>query len=245
MAISFNTGATANGGGTSASSLGITIPAGVLVNDVILLVVEDFSSGTTPGISLSSTGGAFTQIGSTQIGGGGASGFNSAGAIYYRVATAADPGATVTATATGTGGQNFWAIALAAYTGARTPSPVDVSGGANAAASPLNFPALTTGIAGDWAIYLEAFGESTNGTFTGPSGTTTRETTENGGVGAGIWDSNGSVGGAGTGIGGSSFQFSSTSATVWLDGFTVGLAPPSVPDTQVQPRIPHPLWWQL
>ena len=228
MAISFNTAASANGAGVSETSQNLTIPAGVLAGDVMLLVINGFSNGASGSVtvSASSTGTAFTQIGSQQVGGAGASGFNTFGAIFDAVASSTDAGKVITATINNPGGSNFIAMSMAAYTGASNTAPIDVSGGTNSATSPLTFPAETTTVAGDWAIYLSAFGESTNATFTGPSGTSTRTTTESGGVGSGIWDSNASVGGAGTGIGGASFQFSSTSTTVWLTGFTIGLSPP-------------------
>ena len=226
MAISFNTATSTNGAGASTASLNITIPAGVLAGDVVLLVVHGFQNVSASNtLQATSTGTAPVQI-STQQQSPLASGFWADGAIFRVIASATDAGKVITASFTDNR-SSLWALALAAYTGASNSTPVDVSNGTSSGTSPLTFPALTTTITGDWAIYLSAFGESTNATFTGPSGTTNRASTENGGVGAGIWDSNGSVGSAGTGIGGASFQFSSTSTTVWLTGFTVGLAPPS------------------
>ena len=216
--ITYNTGAVSP---NPSPSTALTIPAGVLAGDVMLLIVNGFTNGTGPVLTVSSTGTAFTQIGATQAGGSG-SGYTAYGGAYYAVATSADAGKIISASVSG-GGSPFMCSVLAAYTGASTTAPVDVSGGANSASSPLTFPAKTTGAAGDWAVYLAAWGEAANGDYTGPSGTI-REALESGGVGCGIWDSNGSAGGSGTGIGGGGETFASTAATVWLTGFTIGLA---------------------
>ena len=226
MPISFNTAAAANGGGVSQASFTLTIPAGVHAGDVVELVVHGFQNVDALGIlQASSTGTAPVQIGPQQQSPL-ASGFWADGAAFRFVASATDPGKVITASFTDSRSA-LWALALVAHPGASTSSPIDVSGGIASGSSPLTFPAETTTVAGDWAIYLAAFGESVNGSFIGPAGTTLRISTENGGVGAAIWDSNGSVGGAGTGIGGAAFQLSSTAGTVWLTGFTIGLAPPS------------------
>lgn len=229
MAISFNTGTT--GAGTT------TIPAGVLAGDVMLLVVNGFSNGVSPVVSVSSTGTAFTQIG-PQVQGGSASGFSSYGAIFYAVASATDAGKVITASITGGGGPSF-ATALAAYTGASNSAPIDVSNGAGSGVSPLAFPTLITGQAGDWAISLSAYGEGSGGGVTVSSGTLRENHEPSFGVGAGIWDSNGSVGGSGTSIGGNTV--SSAAGSVWLTAFTVGLAPPSAATGgTVQPRATVP-----
>ena len=220
MAISFNTSTHLNSTQTASNTL--TIPAGVLAGDVMILVLNGFSSGTSPALSVSSTGTAFTQIGSTQAGGT-ASGFTTYGAIYYAVASSTDAGKVLTLSISG-GGTSFICAALAAYTGASNASPIDVSGGVASASSPLTVPARTTTVTGDWAVYASAFGENPGALFTAPGGITQREKTEVNGVGAGIWDSNGSVGSSGTSIGG--INFTSTAGTLWLTGFTIGLAPP-------------------
>ena len=222
----FRTAGSANGGGVSQTSFPLTIPAAVQAGDVVWVVVHGFQNVSAVNtLQLSSTGTAPVQVGPQQQSPQ-ASGFWADGAIFRFVASATDAGKTLTASFTDNR-TALWAVALAAYSGASNSNPVDVSGGAASGSSPLSFPAETTGVAGDWAIYLSAFGESTNASFTGPAGTTLRTSTESGGVGAAIWDSNGSVGNTGTSIGGAAEQLSSTAATVWLTAFTVGLAPPS------------------
>ena len=234
MPVSFNTATSNNGGGVSQASLSLTIPAGVLAGDILLLAVHGFQNVSAVNtLQASSTGTTPVQV-STQQQSPLASGFWADGAIFRVVASATDAGKVLTASFADSR-TALWALALAAYTGASGSSPVDVSGGTATGTSPLTFPAETTSIAGDWAIYLAPFAESTNASFTGPAGTTNRASTENGGVGCAIWDSNGSVGGAGTGIGGAAFQLSSTAATVWLTGFTAGLAPPTTPAGLVLP----------
>lgn len=234
MAITYNTGAVSPSPNTTNV---LTIPAGVLAGDVMLLVVNGFAPTAGASLTVSSTGTAFTQIGSTQAGGAGASGYYAYGGIYYAVASSTDHGKVISVSVSG-GGSTFVCCALTAYTGASNSAPIDVSGGTNAASSPLTFPAETTGVANDWAVYLSAWGESSNASYTGPSGTTSREAVEAGGVGCGIWDSNGSVGGSGTSIGGSGKTFSSTAGTVWLTGFTIGLAPPGTAAAATVPRQP-------
>lgn len=221
MAISFNTAATAPS--VQASSTTLTIPAGVLSGDVMILVVNGFSSGASVSLTVSSTGTAFTQIGTTQQGGT-ASGFTTYGGIYYAVASGTDAGKVITIGTTQTGGTLFICGALAAYTGASNTTPIDVSGGAASSTSPLTVPSKTTTVTGDWAVYPSAFGENPGANYTAPGGVTQRAKTEVNGVGAGIWDSNGSVGSSGTSIGG--INFTSVSGTLWLTGFTIGLAPP-------------------
>jgi hypothetical protein len=225
MAISVNTGTVAGSSGATASQA-ITIPAGVLAGDVMFLVVEAFA--TTSTISVTSTGSPWTQIGPTLNVTG--SGNTSLASIWYAVAGAADPGAVVTAhVATGTA---FWSLALESYTGASNSAPVDVSGGTAGAfisggTLSMATPSETTGAAGDWAIYAYAGGTPSVGATTAP-GTSRQIENSNSGIIAHLSDSNGSVGGAGTAIGGASNSFTdSSSGNYWPATFTVGLALPS------------------
>lgn len=228
MSITYNTGATANA--DFASSVNITIPSGVLVNDVMLMSFEVFSeTATAPTVSFSGAGGTWTLAPVTT---GSNPEKSSSGSIYSygyayrRVATSGDPGATLTVSVTGASGGPWLDVAIASYTGASTSSPVDVAGGAEGNGPSLTCPSETTGVANDWAVYLGSGAPGVGGTWTAPSGTTVRQQIVDGsGIGAIIADSNGSVGGAGTSIGGGTFTQNGNSG--WIQAFTIGLAPAS------------------
>lgn len=221
MAISFHAGVTIDA--TAAASLGIVIPAAVSAGDVVFVVFSSFTTaGTT--LTVSSTGTAPTLLASVQS--PLFSGNIATVAVCYVIASATDPGKVITATRADSANAN-WASALGAWTGARTVSPVDVSGNATAAGAgtTITCPTLSSGAAGDWALQFLG-GASSGASFSGGAGFTQRESdTPGSGVIAAIYDSNASVGGIGSSVGGA--VFSSGSNSNWWAGFTVGLAPPS------------------
>lgn len=235
MAISVNTGAVANA--NTASSVAIVIPAGVLVNDVMLMMLSVFTEvSSAPTIAFSGAGGSWTKIATTdssanpQVAQNGT--LYSYGYAYYRVATAGDPGATLTITETGSGAGTTWfSVSIEAYTGASTGGPIDVAGSASGGVTDLvQCPGETTGVSGDWAIYMGGGGANGTGQLmVGPTGATSRQNTAStAGIASAIFDSNGSVGGSGTSIGGTSaFEYltSNHPNTGLLNGFTIGLAP--------------------
>ena len=116
----YNTGATASA--TTAASVNVTIPSGVLANDVMVLNVECFTEHSTPPtVGFSGGGGTWTLM-PVSAGTNPAVAQNgtiySYGYAYYRVATAGDPGATLTITETGSSTGTTWlTVALATYTG--------------------------------------------------------------------------------------------------------------------------------
>jgi hypothetical protein len=243
VAISYNTGSTGDNptsGGTGISHtipFTFTVPAGVLTGDVMIAVIECFSfTQTTPSFSTpTSGGGSWTQIGSLLDSGAG-SGLNSYATAWWRAATGSDPGSTFSISYTGTVGtdQFFWGGALASYTGADTTTPIDVSGTAVAVGvGSITLPARTTGVANDWAVYLGAAGFFAAGTWSGPAGTTQRQAIQASDEGAAIYDSNGSVGAAGTSIGGGTYSATNSS---WWGAWTIGLAPPSSGTTVQLPQ---------
>ena len=233
--MSYNTGTTTAPAQTAASC-SITIPSGVLVDDVMFLAVEIFTEDSSaPAVSFSGAGGDWTLITPTdasanpQVATFGNS-IWSYGYAYYRVATAGDPGATLTISESGSAAGTTWfAVALASYTAASATAPIDVAGGANAYGAygtTITCPSETTGVNGDWAVYLGPCGPGVGSTSHGPAGTTQRQSIVSGaGVGVAINDSNGSVGNSGTGIGGGTFSSTSGSGNVWWEAFTIGLAP--------------------
>ncbi len=233
MAISYNTGTTASA--DTAASVNITIPSGVLVSDVMLMALAIFTlDSSAPTIAFSGAGGTWTLVpvsSGTNPGISPGGGVYSYGYAYYRVATAGDPGATLTITETGSAAGTTWfAVALDSYTGANTSTPVDVAGSAVTAGDTdtytITCPSKTTGVAGDWAVYLFPSGSEVGSTITGPAGTTQRHhVVSDAGIAAVINDSNGSAGGSGSSIGGGVFTVSGTSSATWLTAFTVGLAP--------------------
>lgn len=233
MPISFNTG-TGNSADTSAA-VTLALPSGILVSDVMIMSLTCFNeNAAAPAITFSGADGPWTLVPTSdgsanpQVSAG--SGIWSYGYAYYRVATAGDPGATLTVTASGAGfasGTTWWAAAVASYTTVNTASPVDVAGGAAAAGGSADVPSvtcpsLTTGITTDWAVYLGGGAPGEDETYAGPYGTVTRENILSGvGIGAAVNDSGGS---AGSVIGGGTFT-TSTAGVAWLSAFTIGLAP--------------------
>lgn len=231
MDISFNTGTTASA--DTAASVDVTIPSGVLVNDVMIMSLEVFTEDSSaPTVSFSGAGGTWTLV---PVSAGSnpetcnSSGVYSYGYAYYRVATSGDPGATLTVSESGSAAGTTWMdVALVSYTGASTSSPIDVAAGAGIySGSGITCPSKTTGVANDWAVYLWNGAPGGSPGITGPAGTTQRQNiVDAANVGAGIWDSDGSVGAAGTAIGGGTFTGGSSD---WWQAFTIGLAPPGSP----------------
>ena len=229
MAISFNTGVSNDSGGGTAANVTLTIPAGVLGGDVILFVAEGFDAVSGATLSASSTGTSPILLDQNQTAGTN-NGLFGNGAVWYFIASATDAGKVITITASGAMNP-FWSASLAAYTGAAS---IDVHGGVAAESTTgaaTSTPALTTGVAGDWAIYLAGLGIPAGGTspaINEPSGTTSRQKHEaSSSICSDICDSNASVGPAGTGIGGSGKQYSPSSppGNTWYNLFTVGLSP--------------------
>lgn len=251
MAISYNTGAT--GSANTASSVAVTIPAGVLAGDVMILALTVFcETGTAPSIGFSGGGGTWTLIPGTSPGTNPEVAANSPiwsyGYAYYRVATAGDPGATLTVTETGSGSGTTWlAAALASYTGANTSTPADVIGGSQAfnSAGPgtITTPSKTTVTANDWAVYLVGGGLTAGSNVVGPAGTAKRQGVfSSASIEAGIWD-NGTPLAAGSSIGGGTFsETGGNSGSGWWTSFTIGLAPASAasPNGTAQPRAALP-----
>lgn len=227
MTISFNTGTATSNGVSSVVSLALTIPAGVLAGDVIFIVFAAFNQIVTETVQASSTGTAPVLIGSSQNVAFSGSDLHSA--IFRVVAGASDAGKVITGSLV-SGDTAQWAGALAAYTGASGTSPVDVQGAVTAAgaSSTVTCPSEITGVANDWDI--QVLGAAVGGAaYTGPAGFTQREKVVDAasGAAAAIYDSNSSVGPAGTVIGGAAFANAGNNS--WWAGFTVGLAPPAVP----------------
>lgn len=230
MAISYNTGKTAiatNVAHTSQPTL--TVPVGVLVNDLMLVSISIFTfTPTTPDFTLTATSGhTWTVQGGGVIVTAANGGLNSLSKIWSRVATSGDAGDTLTFAFTGTPGspdQFWWDICLDAWTGA---GAVDVITQANSGNTQTlgPGPTIATGVAGDWAVQICAAVVSGSGNFTGiPSGTTQRSLVNaNSGVNHSVVDSNASVGGAGTTIGGGTFV-TSAQALNYVQ-WTIGISP--------------------
>jgi hypothetical protein len=229
MAISYNTGAT--GSASAATSCNITIPAGVLTGDLMLLGVACFTEVTSaPTITITGGGGSWTLLSPMHDGTNPQAVNNGTlynwAYVYYRVATAGDPGATLTVSESGSAAATTWfALALGAYTGAASSQP-DVAGsvGANNVLT-VTSPSETTVTASDWSIGMLLGG--TNGAPVGGLPSTSRQVVTSGsGITAGIWDSNGSVGGAGTSIGGVTVHGGNNAPNNTFSVFTIGIAPP-------------------
>jgi hypothetical protein len=230
MAISFSVGTTANSGGSQNATQAITIDPGANAGHTCLFVACVVPLNTNPvTMTASSTGTTPVQVGSTQTVALPAPG--SVNTSLWTVACgASDPSAVVTFGIAEGGQAGFWAVALGIWTETGGGPVIDVSGGAAAAAgaATVTCPTKTTGVAGDWAIYLTGGTYQVSGLTGSPASTSQRElVTSSVAVVAGIFDSNASVGGAGTSIGGGTFTTGGANANNGLTAFTVGLAPPS------------------
>ena len=227
MAISFNTGTKGDSGGVAAASQTLTIPAGVLAGDVVIFVAAAFAGASGATLSASSTGTAPVLKRQAQTASFAGNFLN--GGYWEFIASATDTGKVITITLSG-GTNPFWAAALGAWTGASSTAPVDVDGVNTATGASItdNCPALTTGVAGDWAVYMAAAGMPSQA-INEPAATISRQKdTATSNICADICDSNASVGPAGTGIGGAAFTYSAGAAgNCWYVVFTVGLAPPA------------------
>lgn len=240
---SFNTSASNNTAAATAASVTLTIPAGVLAGDVCIICVMAFDGASGATLSLSSTGTAPTLIDQAQT--PIFSGIFQNGGDWYFVASGTDAGKVLTATLSG-GTNPFWDISLAAYTGASNSAPIDVHGVATNTGTGASgtTPTRTTGVTGDWALQMAAAAITNGQTANVPAGTTIRERVFVSGVASVIVDSNGSVGAAGTSIGGGVFSDPVTVNPDWWVLFTVGLAPASAgggPAGTVQPRATVPV----
>jgi hypothetical protein len=229
VSIAWNTGAVSSTGGTNVASGSITIPAMVNAGDVLLIAVAGFNPGSaTETLQASSTGTAPVIVGTQQR--TSLTSIEFYGAVFSVTAAAGEAGKVITASFV-SGDTANWALALGAWSGASGASPIDVSGGTSAAfndGSPITCPSEITGVAGDWCIQLmaAALGGSS---YTGGSPFTQRESVSDASSGAtaAIFDSNGSVGGSGTTIGGATFANAGHNS--WWTAFTVGLAPAPAP----------------
>jgi hypothetical protein len=261
MAISYNTGTTAHVNNSGTSTGTFTVPAGVNVGDVVIVYVYAFVvTATVSGtVTLTSTATTPIAIGSTQSCHGAA--ITGMGEAFYFVATASDPGATLTFGATISGASAYYFdVGLAAYSGASTVTPIDVNAETATFSNSNNgtntTQAATTNTAGDWQIQLIGNGPPNNNTYTVPGGLTLRASSSisTSGVNAGLLlqfaDSNGSVGGAGTSIGGTSWTCGPGAAgNDWWTTFTIGLAPAAssafaLPVTATPPGYQSPAAWQ-
>ena len=238
MAISFNAATTASA--NTSATCNVPLPAGVLAGDVMLMVINLFTQvSSAPTIAFSGAGGTWTLVPTTdasanpQVSSGGT--FFNYGYAYYRVATAADAGATLTLTETGSpAGSTWFAVAMAAYTGASTGAPVDVAGGTSTPGntSPVNIlcPALTTTKANDWGVLLFGGATSVTNTTSLESGSVRANlNASSAGISAALGDTNAPVASGGT-IGNKHWNVTGTPN--WLTAFTIGLAvqpPPSPP----------------
>jgi hypothetical protein len=208
-----------------ANNFTFTVPAGVLVDDVMITVVSCITyTSSSPAIATPTSGsGAWNQI-ATLADSGPSGGVNEYGTAWYKVATAADPGSTFSINFSGTQGVTnafYWAAALESYSSVVVPNPVDVVAIPNATTgTSVTLPTVTTNQNSDWAVYLVA---SLGVVHTGIAGATLRQYIHSGSTtSAEIWDSNASVGAAGTVIGG---QTISSGGSDWYAAFTLGLIP--------------------
>lgn len=230
MGNSWNTG-TAFSANTSATAA-FTIPAGVNVGDLMHLGFTVFCEvNTAPAIAFSGGDGGWILPAPLHDGSNPEQQFNGTilytyGYYYYRVATAGDPGATITLTETGSSGvTTWWAGVMGAYPGAAATQP-DVAGskGVNNALNGTS-PAETTGVSGAWSLEMLLGGTGT-GAPAAPGTLTTRESVKSSaGVSAILADAAASAGGAGTPIGGETWTGGNSAGNNTFTLWTISLAP--------------------
>ena len=219
----------------SATSCTITVPGTVAVGDVVLITAQQVVISETSAIlSASSTETQPLQLGQQQNAVQTVTPGVLNAAVFGFTAGASDAGAIITISSADSG---YWALALAAYEGAKLPVDV-ISGTANNTEAAVTCPALTTTQNNDFAIYLGG-GAVESGDISGiPSGSITREgITSDAAVAAIITDSDSSVA-SGTGIGGGQFTTPGSGGTGTpnlLSAFSIGLA--SIDDSGNSPSI--------
>ena len=206
MSIAYVDGAT---GDASFAPATCTIPVSVTAGDILLIFGVNIAGTLTPDVTISSTGTAPSPL-IAPVSNVGA--FMTAGA-WWCVAGAGDPGATLTVGTTT--GANYSGVAVVAYSGASASQPDVVSSGFGAASTTFTTPAATTSAAGDWAVWYA--GMSGSSSFSSSPGTERQTSSSNRSF---VADSNGSVGGSGTAIGGGTWTNGFFPA--WV-GFTIGL----------------------
>ena len=223
---SYNTGVTGSlTNAAAATAFTFTLPAGILTNDVMIasIYVFTFPSATTSFSTPTSGGGNWTQIGSTIA--SALNSFHEYALMFYRVATASDASSTFSISYTGAapGGGVYWAGDVESYTGFYTASPIgNIFTTSGNTGTSMTAPSGTTALASSWALYSCQAGVNASGGITGEPTTNRHVINPGNGVNTGISDSNGSVGAAGTSIGGGTWSFGST-APYGASGFTIEL----------------------
>ena len=213
MSIAWRDGAAADNSSSGSSTLSITVPSTVQAGDAVLIyflsAAGDGSSYVT--VSVATTGTTTpAQMGSSIIGASG-----SLGQMWWFTAASGDASAVITFTVNQ---GSYLGAVLGAYSGASSSQPdVIATGNQTTAGTTFPAPTATTAKSGDWAIYTAS---TVGGNTLSSEPGTLREATSSA-VRAALADSNASVGGSGTSIGGG--DWTAGSSTPWL-GFTIGLA---------------------
>jgi len=226
VTIAYNTGAAAATQSSGTGVFTLTIPAGVLPGDVLLIAATGGHNRLPPSdMTVTSSGTPLTQLGVTQRQD---AFYTFEYGLFWAVADAADPGAmiTVTWTADTTG----FAIAVAAYTGA---AGVDGYGSTGNFAATITAPSVVTTVPGDWAVQMAAtYASSTLTPPTGTPRTAASDGTPGSGVAVAVVDTAAPVGPAGTVIGGGVF----TPGNSYINfASTAGVNPQISPGTPVVP----------
>lgn len=201
-------GSSSAGDSGTGSSLTLSLPSGTQANDQILLAV------TLPGNqSIKSTPSGYTKVGSYS------SGTTSTGVqlvLYRRTAQAGDTTASITFSKT------FAKAATAiVYRGVNPQSPIDVSSSnTTGSGTSVTAPSITTTSANDEIVLADGALSTASGSWTAPSGMTTRVTQAGGtGIAASIADQ------AGGAAGPTGSQTASLSTTGALAAVLIALKP--------------------
>jgi RHS repeat-associated protein len=157
-------GTTSGGDSGTGTSLKLTLPSGVVANDQILLAVTLPGNDTLP-----TTPTGYTEVGSEKTG---TSSTSLQMVLYRRTAQAGDSSVTVTFAS-----KFAKAATLVVYSGVNPSTPIDVSSNETVTSgTSVTVPSATTTSAGDEMLLSLGALASKAGTFTAPSGTTTRVT---------------------------------------------------------------------
>ena len=238
MSIGFRAAANASSAGAVASQA-ITIPSTVQAGDVLFLVFNAYSgaSGSST-LTVTSTGSAWTQLGTTQFESAASAETNSA--IFYLQAGSSDASATVTCH---TSVSLFVNATISAYSGANSWKFLDVTNTTGSATLTSTMAVSSVAPAGtaDWIIYGLSCCNGATGysSCTAPAGTTMREANFGSASGiAAIADSNGAVA-PGSSNGGGHFTPDQTGTyTTWTIGLAATYVPPA--GTPAKARFPLP-----
>lgn len=176
MAIAFRASSTTSASTTAGTSVTITIPSAVQVNDLMIVAVQ-YQAGSNVTQN--------TPAGWTEEPGGGVNGSNMRLAVFTKIAVSGDTGGSATAAFSITGGTNRDIVAaFAAYSGVDTTTPTDAAtvGNSLSFSGTMTTPSITTVTANTMIVSVPAIarGGTAGAVLTAASGQTERVEAQSG-----------------------------------------------------------------